>query len=496
MFPLAFIPLYLGFGSAYAQSNEDILIEIVEDLRDFVSIPNHGINKTDIDKNLTWLSNAFDQINMPGSILPTEGNPLFFAQKIISPDLPTVMFYMHLDGQPVDATKWDQPNPYQVVLKEKHREKWQEIDWNKLNGEINSEWRLFGRSAADDKAPIIAFIHAVKFLERSQRKPAFNIKIIIDAEEEIGSKSLPKAVEMYRELLSADLLIINDGPVHISGDPTLIFGCRGSMRLDLTVYGPVAPQHSGHFGNYAPNPVFRLANLLSSMKDSQGRVTIDGYYDGVHISAEEQKVLDHVPDNELQIKQLLQIAEPEKVGRNYQEALQYPSLNARGLAAGWVGNQARTIIPDFATVAMDIRLVPESHPDSLIGKIKQHIRSQGFHIVNREPTKKERLTENQIVYVNHGNPTLPFRTPLSAKEGVWLAQTLEKHFGKPPVKIRMMGGTVPITAFISGLDVPAIIVPMVNADNNQHSPNENMRLGHLQNAFDTFVAVLRSPFPN
>src|SRR5690606_38743795 len=115
------------------------------------------------------------------------------------------------------------------------------------------------------------------------------------------------AVRNHRELLQADVLIINDGPVHISGEPTLIFGCRGNMRVDLTVYGPITPQHSGHFGNYAPNPVFRLARLLASMKDDEGRVIIPGYYDGVTIDASDKIVMEQVPDDPGQIMNMLQI---------------------------------------------------------------------------------------------------------------------------------------------------------------------------------------------
>lgn len=477
------------------QEDDQGLRDMIDDLRDFVALPNNGLNRSDIEKNLTWLKDVFKKMDMVGKVLATEGNPLFFAEKIIDKDLPTVLFYMHVDGQPVDPSKWDQENPYNVVLKHQFNQRWEPIDWKNLDGPIDRDWRLFGRSAADDKAPIIAFIHAYRQMKARSLLPALNIKVIIDAEEEMGSQSLPAAVDQYKDLLAADVLIINDGPVHISGKPTLIFGCRGNMRVDLTVYGPALPQHSGHFGNYAPNPVFRLAHLLSSMKDKLGRVTIDGYYDGINISEADQEILNAVPDNETQIRDLLQIAEPEQVGRNYQASLQYPSLNARGLASGWVGNQARTIVPDHATVAIDIRLVPESNPDSLVNKIKRHIRSEGFHIVDHEPTKEERLAHAKIVFLNYGQATLPFRTEMNSKEGIWLAQTLLKQYGETPIKIRMMGGTVPIASFVTKMQIPAIIVPMVNADNNQHSPNENMRLGHLQNAKEIFLAILTTPLP-
>jgi acetylornithine deacetylase/succinyl-diaminopimelate desuccinylase-like protein len=471
------------------------LHSMIKDLREFVAIPNNGLNQKDIQKNIDWLAAALLQRDLQIRQLPTNGNPLLYAERQISRSLPTVLFYMHLDGQPVDPSKWNQEDPYEIVLKGKNQKTldWEIIPWDQLTEEVNSEWRLFGRSAADDKAPIIAFLYALDQLKIQGYKPACNIKAIFDGEEEMGSPSLPAAVDQYKDLLAADVMIINDGPVHITGEPTLIFGCRGNMRVDLTVYGPVLPQHSGHFGNYAPNPIFGLSQLLASMKDVDGRVIIEGYYDGIHIGEEDKKTMNLVPDDPNQIKELLQIAQPEKVGDSYQESLQYPSLNARGILSGWVGNQARTIVPDNATVALDIRLVPENDPGHLIELIKKHMEKQGYFIVDHEPTKEERMTYRKIVYFNSGNATLAFRTSMSSKEGHWLSEALKAKFGRDPIKIRMMGGTVPIADFVSKMQIPAIIVPMVNADNNQHSPNENMRIGHLQNAREIFEAILTTP---
>lgn len=467
---------------------------VINDLRTFVAIPNNGLNLDEINGNINWLDSAFRQRGLETQILDTEGNPLLFAEKMIDFDLPTILFYTHLDGQPVDKRKWNQEDPYSAVLKKKGDDNaWEQIEWQTLEHGIDKDLRIFGRSAADDKAPIIAFLHTMDRLKQKNQRPACNIKMIVDGEEEMGSPSLPAAVDKYRDFLDADVMIINDGPVHISGDPTLIFGCRGIMTLDLTVYGPVTPQHSGHYGNYAPNPIFRLSQLLSSMKNEDGKVTIEGYYDGIDITETDRVTMGVVPDDPQKIKEMLQIAEPEQVGENYQEALQYPSLNARGILSGWVGNQARTIVPEFATVAIDIRLVPESDPARLLNLIKKHIREQEYYIVDNEPTKDERLTYPKIVYLHSSRSTIAFRTPMQSQAGDWLTRALSTKFGKDPVKIRMMGGTVPLTDFVSKLELPAVIVPMVNADNNQHSPNENMRIGHLENALDIYEAILTTP---
>ena len=465
-------------------------------LKEFVALPNFGLDENDISKNIEWVDDAFSKLNFKTEILPTEGNPLFLAQKIIDHSLPTILFYMHLDGQAVDSKKWNQADPYQAVLMTKNDHgTYEEIPWKSIDGAIDPNWRAYGRSASDDKGPIIAFLSASKSLLDSGNKPAFNVKVILDAEEEIGSKSLAAAVVKYRDKLKADALIINDGPVHPSGKPTLTFGCRGIAILDMTVYGPVLPQHSGHYGNYAPNPIFKLSHLLSSMKNKDGKVIIEGYYDGIHLDENIKKQLASVPDDETGIKDLLQIASPEKVGFNYQESLQYPSLNARGIASGWVGAKARTIVPDHASVAIDMRLVPESDPDKLVAAIRKHIEDQGYYIVEHEPTKEERLKYPNILYLHQNRATLPFRTNLDDPLGIWLEESIKTEFKIDPIKIRIMGGTVPIASFINELNVPAVIVPMVNPDNNQHSPNENMRIGHLQSAIRMFKTILVSEYP-
>jgi len=386
------LPIILLFQVPFlliGQPNESQTRKAIVELKSFLSIPNNGRSSEEVKKNIVWLENAFQKRGFTTKKITTLSNPLLFAEKNISKELPTVLFYMHLDGQPVDKSKWDQPDPFIPVLKKLNNQgKWESIDWEAINSKIDPDWRIFARSASDDKMPIIAFLQAIDQTDEDRVK--CNIKVILDSEEEIGSPNLAAAVKENLELLSADALIINDGPVHISGEPTLVFGCRGITSFHLTVWGPIKPQHSGHYGNYAPNPAFRLSQLLASMKDEEGRVTIKGYYDGINLDKEITEILASVPDKPENIHKLLQINTPEKVGANYQESLQYPSLNIRGLRSAWVGAQARTIVPDNATAALDIRLVPESDPVRLMKLVRNHIESKGYLILDREPTKVER----------------------------------------------------------------------------------------------------------
>ena len=482
----------IGCLSASGQITQEQTRAAVEELSDLIALPNFGLHKKDIEANLAWAEEAFRRRDFRTQRLETSGNALLYAELPHKVSAPTVLFYFHLDGQAVDATRWEQADPYRAVVKRREGAEWQEVSDAEMATGFDPDWRIFGRSASDDKGPIVGFLHGLDALRARNESPRYNIKVILDTEEELGSKPLAAAVRNYRDLLAADALLIHDGPQHLSGEPTIVYGCRGITTLNLTIYGPGTPQHSGHYGNYAPNPIFRMAKLLSSMKDDRGRVLVEGYYDGIELNEATRALLGGVPDDTTAIHRLLQINEPERVGRNYQEALQYPSLNARGIASGYVGAQARTIVPDLATVAIDIRLVPESNADLLIAAIRKHIEEQGYHIVDHEPTLEERLAHPKLLFLYAGGVTAPFRTAMSEPVGEWVSGQMQETFGRQPVRIRMMGGTVPIAAFINELSIPAVIVPMVNPDNNQHSPDENLRIGHLQYSIELFEALFAS----
>lgn len=479
--------------SISAQEESQIKSQVahsIQELRDFISIPNDALEHADINRNLTWLTKKFNERGFNSSVLPTEGESLFFASLPMEDNKPTVLFYMHFDGQSVDPSKWDQPDPYKVILKSRDGNGWKNEAFEDLNEDVNYDWRLFGRSTSDDKGPIVMFLNAIDLLKKNNVTLPFNVKVILDSEEEKGSKPLPKAVKEYRELLEADFLVITDGPVHSSEKPTVVYGCRGITSLTLTAHGPIRPQHSGHYGNYAPNPGFLLAEVLASMKDTDGKVTIKGYYDGITLDEKAMEVLKSVPDDAAKINSYLAIKTPEKVGSFYQESLQYPSLNIRGLGSGWIGEKKRTIVPESATAEIDIRLVPETDGSRMKGLVKKHIQNQGYYITDKTPTKEERLAHDKIMTIVEGGVTDAFRTDLDNPYGEFLVNTLKASFDDDVVQIRIMGGTVPIATFINELKIPAFIVPMVNPDNNQHSPNENLKIGQIAYGIKAFYGLL------
>lgn len=458
---------------------------------DLLSLPNDAHFPADIEKNVQWCEAAFAQRGFTTQRLNTPTVPLLLAERTVKKPKRTVLIYLQIDGQPVNPAQWNQESPWKPTLKEKGADgKWNTIHYERLYEDFNPDWRIFARATSDAKGPASAFIASLDALAELKQEPNYNMKVIMDFEEELGSPNLPKAVEQYKQQLAADMLIIYDGPRHFSNQPTLSFGARGIADVTITVFGPRQPVHSGNYGNYTPNPAMRLAQLLASMKDENGRVTLPGFYDGVILTAEEKEILKQVPDDVNQIHKFLGIAEPDKIGDNFQESIQYPTLNIRGLDALYVGSEARTLIPDKAVAEIDIRLVPSSDAQRLIGLVRSHIQSKGYYIIDREPTEEERMQHPRIcsfvASVSYG----PFQTPFDSECGLWLSRAMNKAFGKEPIKIRMTGGSIPISPFVTTLGIPAVSVPTVNPDNNQHAENENIRVGNYVDAVKTFLTIL------
>ncbi len=471
--------------------------ESFDDFKAFLAIPCDAHYLQDILENVSWAEKAFAQRRFATRRLDT-GTPiplLLGERQSKVPGAATVLVYLQLDGQPVDPEYWYQESPWLAVLKEQREgEGWMEIPWESLVGPLNPDWRFFARASADAKGPVMMFLSALDAIDFLGVEPNYHLKVIMDFEEELGSPNLPGAVSQHRETLMADALVIFDGPMHISNRPTLAFGARGMIDLTLTVHGPLLPPHSGHYGNYCPNPALRLSQLLSSMKDNEGRVIIDGFYDGIDLTQETRQMLALVPDDEQALRVKLGIGSVDQVGANLQEALQYPSLNIRGLRSAWVGDERRTIIPSSAVAELDIRLVLESDPDRLIQVVKDHIEEQGYLILDRRPTMHERLLHAKICELQARTAYLAYRTEMDSPVGSWLADAVRSTFGQDPVMIRTMGGSIPISPFVTELGVPAVSVPTVNADNNQHSPNENLRLGNYIDGIKTMIAVLVQPW--
>ncbi len=490
----------MGFGQRLKREKihqlaDGYFVEGMLTLREFLQLPNIGSNPDNIDLNLAWCEKAFQTLDFETEQLVSEGTKHLFAQKIHKKKAPTILFYLQIDGQPVDSTKWHQKNPFEPVLKECNGNDCKIVPWDNLTQNFNPNWKVFARSASDSKGPAVAFLQALRIIKAKNLRQKFNLKVIMDFQEELGSPTLPALVRNHRNTFSADAMLIMDGTRPPANLPTLTFGARGIATLKLTVYGAHKNLHSGQYGNYAPNPVFHLSRLLGSMKDEQGRVLIPGYYDGIQLTEDQKALINSVPENKEELLMTLGIAEPETVGETYQEALQYPSLNIRGLRAAWVGNEVRTIIPSEALAEIDMRLVPETPAERQIQLVTDFVASKGFYLLEGEPTEAERKKHPKLIKIESRIGSRPFRTPLDSPLGTWLGAAMAHVFGDGNyIRMQSTGGSQPIAPFISELGIPAISVRIPNPDNSIHAPNENLRLGNFHEGLKMCLGILTQQY--
>lgn len=489
MLPAQAPPEWTGKARAWVQTNQHA---IVAELLELLAIPNVAADRENIRRNAVHLKRLFERRKFTAEVLETDGNPLVFAERRIPSATRTLLIYSHYDGQPVDPRGWKQKDPFTPIFRGGRLDA-PEIPNGASGPAFDPEWRVFGRSASDDKSPIVMLLAAVDALDAAGTHPSVNVKVILDGEEEAGSPSLVPAIGRYKDRLSADLMVILDGPQHSSGRPTIAYGARGITRVDITVFGPRAGVHSGNYGNWIANPAQRLALLLASMKDERGRILVAGWNEGIApLTAEERTMAAAVPDDAAAMLRTFGVAEPEPAYPRLQDALQYPTLNVRGLVSAFVGAGARTIIPDSATASIDIRLVKETPAASMIDKIRAHVHAQGYHIVDGVPDDATRAKYPKIARLTtFGDGTNAFRTPPSDPHARALASAMRTALGKEPVHLRTLGGTVPIAPFIEALGFPAVLVPTVNFDNNQHEENENLRMGNLFEGVLTVAAILK-----
>jgi len=465
----------------YRMGNED---RIVRELSEFLAIPNIASDTPNIQKNAAHLVEMLEARGIETHLLPISGRgPVVFGKLISAEAKRTVIFYAHYDGQPVDPAAWTDGKPFEPVLRDAAIEAGgKRIPFPESSAQhraiYNDNWRIYARSSSDDKSPIVALLAAIDALRAKKIPLAVNLKLVLEGEEEAGSPNLQRTLELHKNLLGGDLLITGDGPVHQSGRPLLFFGNRGILGFEITTFGPIRALHSGHYGNWAPNPGFELARLLGSMKSEDGRVLIERFYDDIApLGTTEKKALEEMPNNDADLEKELQFAKPEGGGKRLIELLQLPSLNIRGLRSAYVGEQAQNIVPEKAEAALDVRLVKGEDPDKKFEQVLAHIRKQGFYVTSAVPTKEERLSNPHVVRVvkdvwNYRASRTSLELPVSKA----LVQLVQDATGENCVIAPTLGGSAPMYIF-EDLVLPWIGVPIVNYDNHQHSSDENLRLG-------------------
>jgi acetylornithine deacetylase/succinyl-diaminopimelate desuccinylase-like protein len=465
--------------------------EILHELFDFLAIPNVASNKGDIDRNAAALTRMFEHRRFAPETIRTAGSPIVVAERRLPNVRRTITFYFHYDGQPVDPSEWTYEPPFKPVIVAPHEPAGRTITLDSWKDTIDPEWRVYGRSSSDDKSPIVAFLSAVEALDAANIALTSNVRVVMEGEEEAGSPNLEAALRDHADRIRADALLLVDGPRHASDRPTLNFGARGIMNAIVTLYGPARDMHSGNYGNWAPNPALALARLLASMKDDNGRVTIDGFYDDVvPLTAEEKKAIDEIPDVAPVLMKTFGFSRPESPDR-LELRHNLPTLNINAMdAGGGVTGQGRTIIPATAQARLDLRFVKGVDPAKQFDRLVAHIRKQGYFIVDKEPDADTRGAHALMASVTRVGGYPAGRTPMDTPIARAISKAVADAAGGPIVRLPTIGGSAPFYLFSDVLKVPTIGLSIVNFDNNQHGPNENVRIKNIWEGIEAMAAIL------
>ena len=464
---------------------------VLRELATFLAIPNLATDSVAIRRNADTLVAMLAHRGITAHKLETPGSPPAVYGELRTPGATrTVVMYAHYDGQPVDATRWTTP-PWTPTLRDAPIERnGRVIPLPDRGAALDDDARLYARSASDDKAPIIAMLAALDALRAARIPLSVNLKFFFEGEEEAGSDHLAAMLRAHAGRLASDGWIFGDGPVHQSRRPQVVFGVRGVMGAELTVYGPARPLHSGHYGNWAPNPSMMLAHLLASMRDTEGRITIAGFLDDVRAAGPtERAAIASAPAADTLLRRELALGDVEGDGAPLLDRLLVPALNVRGLDGGPVGSGAANVIPTQAAASIDFRLVPNQTPARVRELVEAHVRAQGYHVVHAEPSLEERRQHARVARIQWEQGYPGMRTDMDAPLSRAVMRVANAATGGRVVAIPMLGGSLPMYLFAEVLTVPLVIVPIVNHDNNQHAANENLRIGNLREGIDLYAQL-------
>jgi acetylornithine deacetylase/succinyl-diaminopimelate desuccinylase-like protein len=436
-----------------------------------------------------WLATAMRARGLEARVLETGGNPAVFGERRVPGARRTILFYCHYDTKPIPPAGWLQPSPLEPVLRRGLAEAGVVAQpFEAVAASDLAAHRLYARGASDDKGPIWCHLEALRLMDRVGITSAVNVKFIFDGEEEIGSPFFGPFTEKHRDLLAADLVLVTDGPKHDSGRPTVAGGARGNMKIEMVLEAARRDLHSGNF--VVPNPAWKLNGLLSSMATPDGVPLIEGLEEEVVMpTAAERKLMADIPMDLGALGKELGVPLPA----DYLERMMFhTTLNIRGLQSGLIGKEGNTIIPHRATVALDIRLVKNQRMETVYQRVIDHIRGQGFHVIeSADAPLPDDLRGKAIRVVEKGGYD-PAKSPVDTPLAQHLIEAIERaHGGEKAVVMPTLGGSVPLWAFTDILKLPTYVVPYASAGNRQHSPNEHLKLDHLYQGVRTTAGLLQ-----
>lgn len=463
--------------------------EILDEAFALLSLPNVAADTANIARNVAFLTDAFAKRGVTLATLraPSGGSPALFGELRAPAATRTVVFYAHYDGQPVASGGWD-GEPFTPELRRyKNSVATEQVALPARGTTVDPELRIRARSASDDKGPIIAMLAALDAMKAANKLPSVNVKFFLEGEEEAGSDHLGDLLNTHRQKLAADAWLFFDGPMHVSGKPQLVLGVRGVMGMDVTLYGANRALHSGHYGNWAPNPAVAVAHFIASIRDQNGTILVPGFYSDVApVSAADRALARALSTFDDSVRTSLGLSRTEAANAALGDRIMRPALNVRGIRAGNVGSGASNAVPTSASVSIDFRLVPNQRPARIRQLMTQHLTTLGY-TVTTDPTLSTRSTDRSriaLVSFDSGYTSVRVASTLPAVNAT--KRLMARSYGQEPFVMPILGGSLPLFHFVDQLGATVITVPTVNADNSQHAPNENVR---VQNVWDAIVLM-------
>ncbi|MBS4027396.1 MAG: dipeptidase [Ignavibacteriales bacterium] len=432
----------------YIESNKERYLKEVAEFLRIPSVSSQPNRKGEVLRCSQWVANQFKAIGMENvSIAPTAGHPVVYADWLHAPGKPTILLYGHYDVQPEDpVNEWKSP-PFEASVR---------------------EGKLFARGSADDKGQVFIHLKAIEAVLKNEGKLPLNLKVIIEGEEEVGSPNLDAFVSANKKKLAADVVLISDTSMFAHGVPTICYGLRGLAYCEIEVTGPNTDLHSGVFGGSVHNPIQALSEIIASLHDKNGRVTIPGFYDDVlKLSKAERNSFAKLPFKDSQYAKFLGVKElyGEKGFTTLERRWARPTLECNGIWGGYTGEGAKTVLPGKAYAKISMRLVPNQSAEKIATLFGKHIKKIA-----------PKTVQVKVTYLHGGEAAI---TPIDSPGVRAAVIALEKGFGKKPLYQRE-GGSIPIvTNFKKILGLDTVLLGFGLPDENAHAPNEFISLDNF-----------------
>ncbi|WP_289140115.1 M20/M25/M40 family metallo-hydrolase [uncultured Brevibacillus sp.] len=391
------------------------------------------------------LKGLMEEIGIQTRLIETDGNPVVYGELLKNENAFTVLVYGHYDVQPADPIdEWLSP-PFEPTIR---------------------DGKIFCRGAGDNKGQLMAQVLAIKTYLDAYGELPINVKFVFEGEEEKSSVNLPSFVQENKELLKADLVYTSDGPSHESGNPLILLGVRGNLKVQLTASGADWDNHSGNKGNVVPNPVWKLIALFNTLRDENEHVLIEGFYDNILQPTEHEiQLLKKIPYNRDDIANKIGYKDLALDGETYYRRLMFePTFNISGFQSGYGGEGVKTIIPAKATAKMDIRLVLDQDPEDIYQKFVRHVNKHAPDI--------------DVAFMG---AVYPSRTSPNHELVKIVTSAVREAYQQDPIIQPSLGGSLPDYVWTKLLGLPSVVVPYANFDEANHSPNENLNIDNFFN---------------